>query len=182
MDPSTLQLLDHEVPPPKPRWRQRIERILRELIWTALLVGLVLMVVSSLRGGLQLPEIAPDFRTTSLDGKAVELSKMRGQPVVLYFWATWCSACKITSPTVEQFAANHPNVHVIGVAMQQEEEVRAQLGDNKRSFAIVPVNAEILEHYPVRSLPTTVAIDAQGKVLWSRQGVLLPGELNWHMP
>ena len=168
--------------PPNHPWRQRISRLLRELVWTALLVGLVFMVVSSLGGRLQLPEMAPDFRAVNLDGQDIVLSHLRGKPVVLYFWASWCGACKLTSPTVKSFAENHPQVQVVAVSMEDPHAMRAEVGDIQHGMAFVSQNSQILEGYPVRALPTTVVIDAQGKVLWSRQGVLLPGELNCRVP
>ena len=73
-------------------------------------------------------------------------------------------------------------MHVVGIAMDEEAEARAYLAKTPRSFAVVPENAEIQQGYPVHALPTTVLVDAQGKVAWSRQGVLLPFELEFHLP
>jgi len=155
---------------------------LRSLLWTVLLSLLLFMAISSLRGGIALPAEAPDFAAVTLAGKPLHLRDLRGKPVLLYFSASWCTACKMTSPTVDRFAKGHPNVHVLGIAMEEEQEARAYQAKNPRSFEVVAENVEIQKSYPVHALPTAVLIDAQGKVAWSRQGVLLPFELEWQLP
>ena len=103
-------------------------------------------------------------------------------PVVLYFFASWCPACKVTSPTIDRFAAGHPEVTVLGIAAEDAEEARAFLASQPRSFAVVAETQAIDAAYKVRALPTTIVLDAQGKVAWSRQGIVLPFELGWHLP
>ncbi len=163
-------------------WRSRLARELRSWLWTLALVWLVWMAVQSLRGGVQLPAQAPDFAAQTLQGQPVQLSQLRGKPVVLYFFASWCPACKVTSPTIDRFAAGHPEVTVLGIAAEDAEEARAFLASQPRSFAVVAETQAIDAAYKVRALPTTIVLDAQGKVAWSRQGIVLPFELGWHLP
>ena len=155
---------------------------LRSLLWTVVFSVLGFMLISSLRGGIALPTEAPDFRALTMDAKELRLGDLRGKPTVLYFWASWCGACKLTSPTVDRFAASHPGVNVVGIAMEEEAEARSYLAKNPRHFPVIAENIEIQKAYPVHALPSTVLLDAQGRVLWSRQGVLLPFELEWHLP
>jgi len=154
----------------------------RSFAVTAVWVVLGLMLVASLSGGLALPSQAPPLQATDLQGKQVDLAQLRGQPVVLYFWASWCTACKLTSPTVASFARRHPEVRVLGVAMEDADAARAYLGQALPPYAVLVENPAIRQAYPVRALPTTVVIDRGGKVAWSRQGVLLPGELDLRLP
>lgn len=160
------------------RWGKRVRGWLLELA----LVALVVMAVGSLRGGPELPAVAPDFTARTVTGETLRLHDLRGKPTVLYFWATWCSACKLTSPTVAQYARNHPDVHVIGVAVDELETVQEYLRDTPRPFRVVTQDDAMAAAYPVHALPTTVVLDRDGRVAWSRQGVLLPGELNFHVP
>lgn len=153
----------------------------RTLVWTALWLALAVVLIGSLRGGPALPRQAPSFEARDLDGKLVRLADLRGRPVVLYFWASWCTACKLTSPTIAAYAASHPDVPVLGIAMEDESDVRRYLGDDRPPYVVVPETLAIQQTYPIRALPTTVVLDKAGLVAWSRQGMLLPGELNWHV-
>jgi hypothetical protein len=56
------------------------------------------------------------------------------------------------------------------------------MAKNPRTFAVIPETNAMDAAYKVRALPTTVVLDAAGQVVWSRQGVILPFELGWHMP
>lgn len=163
-------------------WRSRILRELRSWLWTLALVWLVWMAVQSLRGGVALPAQAPDFAAVTLEGKPVQLSQLRGRPVVLYFFASWCPACKVTSPSIDRFAASHPEVAVVGIAAEDAEDARAFMAKNPRFFQVVAETEAMDASYKVRALPTTVVVDAEGKVAWSRQGIVLPFELGWHLP
>lgn len=163
-------------------FKQRVLRELRSWLWTLALAWLVWMAVQSLRGGVTLPAQAPDFTAQTLSGQTVQLAALRGKPVVLYFFASWCPACKVTSPEIDRFAAAHPEVQVLGIAAEDAEEARAFMAKNPRTFAVIPETNAMDAAYKVRALPTTVVLDAAGQVVWSRQGVILPFELGWHMP
>ncbi len=163
-------------------WKQKLGAELRSWAVTLLVVWTVWMVVQSLRGGVKVVGPAPDFTATALDGRSVKLSELRGKPVVLYFFASWCPVCKVASPLVDRFAAGHPDVTVLGIAAEDAEDARAYAKDHPRTFAILPETRAIDAAWQVRALPTTVVVDAQGQVVWSRQGALLPFELEWHTP
>ncbi len=166
-------------PPPL---RTRIWTELRGWLWSILIVWLVWMVVLSLRGGTEVQGKAPDFSLVDTKGQRVALADLRGKPAVLYFWATWCTACKLTSPGIDAFARAHPEVPVLGIAEDEPADLTAYLADTPRSFRTALANRAITRAYRVRALPTTIALDAQGNVAWSRVGVVLPYELGWHVP
>lgn len=166
----------------KQPWAGRLLGELRSWALTLLVVGVVWMVVQSLRGGLSLPDQAPPWSGVSLDGAPLSLTALRGKPTVLYFFASWCSACKLTSPTVARFAQANPGVQVVGIAAEDADSARAYLREHPKPFPVMAETAEVDRAYRVRALPTTVVVDAEGKVRWSRQGVLLPWELDWHLP
>ncbi|MFD1733714.1 peroxiredoxin family protein [Deinococcus malanensis] len=57
-------------------------------------ITLLLFLMSGLASAVRPGDVAPDFTLNDATGKRVTLSSLRGQPVVLTFWATWCLVCK----------------------------------------------------------------------------------------
>jgi peroxiredoxin len=110
---------------------------------------------------------APDITATTLDGETFTLSELRGKPVVLNFWATWCPPCRAELPELQAAAERYDGEVVIAGVNQSEpaDAVRAfasQLGLN----FVVPLDADgaVSRLYGVRSLPTTFFIDRQGVI------------------
>jgi thiol-disulfide isomerase/thioredoxin len=114
-----------------------------------------------------------DFTVRDLAGGEITRAAL-DRPVVLYVFATWCSACKLTTPTVDGFARRHPEVAVLAV--------RAAAAEAGWSFRVIPDGGALAETLGVRALPTTIVLDASGEVRWNRQGVLVPGELDLRVP
>lgn len=153
----------------------------RSVVWSVFITLAGVLLLASLRGGPMPTAAPPALVGIDLSGQPVDLRMLKGKPVVLYFWATWCGACKIASPVVDQFAGSHPDVAVIGVAMDEEPAVRAYLKEHDRSFRVMPATEDVQRAWPVRALPTTVVLNREGNIAWQRVGVPLPGELNFHV-
>ena len=112
--------------------------------------------------------LAPDIALETAEGEIVRLSDLRGRPVVLNVWASWCSPCREEMPALERVhqAYQDQGVVILGVnSTVQDDRQRAldfaaQQGLN---FPIVfDTNGEATRLYQVRALPTTYFIDAQG--------------------
>lgn len=110
---------------------------------------------------------APPFALAAPDGATVSTADLRGRPVVLNFWATWCAPCRAEMPalqaTAEQFAGA---VHVIGV---NQGETAEQVTAFATAFGIayplvLDADDAVSRLYRVRALPTTFLIDADGVV------------------
>ena len=99
----------------------RMSRMLRD--WgVALLVAVgVYGVASWLQVRVDVPEQAPPFALSSLDGDPIVLADYKGQTVVLNFWASWCGPCRHEVPEFNRFAQAHPEIPVLGLAVQSGE-------------------------------------------------------------
>ena len=113
----------------------------------------------------QLPEIAPAFDLQDLDGNLVSLEALRGGPVVLNFWATWCGPCVREIPAFSRYARENPEVTVLGMAMENDASLlrraRKRLGID---YPVVPADSETIDAYDISTLPTTIVVDADGRV------------------
>ncbi len=82
------------------------------------LVGLGLAAwLAAIACGAPPEEAAPVFTLPALDGGQVSLEALRGRPVVVDFWATWCDPCVRQIPILGAFQESHPEVVVLGVSV-----------------------------------------------------------------
>ncbi len=112
---------------------------------------------------------APDFDRQTLEGEDLQLSELKGQVVILDFWARWCQPCMQELPHIQEFweEVEGEGVLVIGVNQDGSPEVARQVVKDKGlTFPIVfDKNHSIGKDYRVGGIPTLVVIDTQGKVL-----------------
>lgn len=120
---------------------------------------------------------APDFQLTSLDGKQVKLSDFRGKAVLLNFWATWCSPCKVEMPWFVDLQKKYGNdgLVVVGVAMDDTEasKIAKFAGEMGVNYPVLLGTDKVSEDYGnVEFLPTTFYIDREGKIVGKGTGLL----------
>jgi thiol-disulfide isomerase/thioredoxin len=114
------------------------------------------------------PEIgafAPDFSAPTVDG-SVRLTKLRGQPAIVNFWATWCAPCRVEMPELQAFHEAHPGVRVLAVNLGERRDLvvdwAAQL---KLNFDIVlDADGSIAGLYRLRGQPSTYVISPGGVI------------------
>jgi cytochrome c biogenesis protein CcmG/thiol:disulfide interchange protein DsbE len=112
-------------------------------------------------------EPAPDFTLTGLDGGTVRLSDYRGTPVVLNFWASWCTPCRKEFPLFrETLAANRGKFAMVGVSTgdlrrDAEQFAAEEHADWSNGF---DADNSVARGYGVDPLPQTFFIRADGTV------------------
>lgn len=111
---------------------------------------------------------APDFSLRDLDGHTVNLSALRGQPVLLDFWASWCGVCGHSMPTVELLHRGlKDKLAVFGVDSEEPELAREYL--QKYGYTVpslVDTKDQAVNLYHVHEWPVTVLIDRDGKIVF----------------
>ncbi len=87
-------------------------------------MGTVLLVRGPIAPGATVGATAPDFQLADLDGNPVRLADLRGQPVVVNFWASWCGPCVEEFPLLRDAAAAHAHdgLAVVGIVYQDRSE------------------------------------------------------------
>jgi len=116
---------------------------------------------------------AAAFVLTDTAGKRHRLADYKGRWVVLNYWATWCVPCIQEIPEIAQFRGAHPEVVVLGIAMDAEdvEKTRAFAKKVGHEYPLVISDAKVEKQFPpVRGLPTTRIFDPTGKVAYDRLG------------
>jgi peroxiredoxin len=112
---------------------------------------------------------APDFRLVDLDGKPVQLSKLRGKVVLVDFWATWCGPCRMEIPHLkklhERYAAKGLVILGLSVDHQGVEGVREFVRRQGIPWTTLMADEDVLADYGVvHSIPTAFIIDRQGRI------------------
>lgn len=126
-------------------------------------------------------EDAADFTVPALltDGD-VSLAQFSGTPVVLNFWASWCTPCKKEMPVLQEFATENPDVRVVGVAVNDGESDSREFAQRRGiEFPLgVDGDGSVSADYGVTGLPVTVVIDGDGQVATTWFGEITREELD----
>lgn len=117
---------------------------------------------------------APSFTLPSRSGDSVSLEQLKGQVVMLNFWASWCGPCRQEMPLLDQI---HKRYSALGFTMLGVN-VEANTADAERWLAETPVSFPILfdreskvsKAYNVNAMPSTVFIDRKGNVRYLHRG------------
>jgi peroxiredoxin len=121
-------------------------------------------------GRLTPSTVAPDFSLPSLDGKTLRLSDLRGKAVLLNFWATWCSPCKIEMPWFVELQKEYgpQGLQVVGVAMDDasKEDIAKFAKDMGVNYTILLGKESVGDQYGgIPALPETFFIGRDGKIV-----------------
>jgi peroxiredoxin len=154
---------------------------------TRLLCLTALTIVPVLAGSapsLQAGAPAPAFELNSNSGKPVSLADLKGQIVLVNFWASWCGPCRQEMPILEQL--NHQyrskGVALIGVNVEPDSAAAtAWLKATPVSFPILyDVDSKVSKLYEVQGMPNTVILDRKGIVRYIHRGYS-PGAENEYL-
>jgi len=116
---------------------------------------------------------AAPFDLTDTAGKRHRLSDYKGRWVVLNYWATWCVPCIQEIPEIAQFQQAHPEVTVIGIAIDAEDVPKTKAFAKKVGHAYPLVISDVrVERQlpPPKGLPTTRIYDGSGKLVYDKLG------------
>jgi cytochrome c biogenesis protein CcmG/thiol:disulfide interchange protein DsbE len=124
-------------------------------------------------GGGNAGEPAPQLPTTVLQPPKVTLADLRGGPALINFWASWCDPCRHEAPELERLSRSMPSgARLVGVDYtDQEDSAREFIREYHWTFPILSdPNGVYGARFSFSGLPTTVAIDAKGRIVETLRG------------
>ncbi len=129
------------------------------------------------RGGpVQVGQAAPAYEARTLDGKPGTLAQLRGKPVLLNVWATWCHPCRQEVPALEQLhqAYGPRGLEVVGVSIDQgdqEQGIREFMREYRASYPVwLDPDGAVTTVFSTMGVPNTFLIGPDGDVLWKHVG------------
>lgn len=149
----------------------------RTLLHATLLWLMLLCSTPALAQSLDDRQASPNVTIDALDGGRVELAALRGQVVVISFWATWCRPCLQELPHLAGFQTQYgpQGLSVLAISTDQPDslpQVRAITRRNSWSFQVLldPDGAVQQLLNPRGTNPFTLVLDRQGRIVYAHEG------------
>lgn len=125
---------------------------------------------------------APGFTLTGFDGRTVALSDLRGQVVVINFWASWCPPCREEAAYLEQTWRTYQDQGVVFIGVDwvdTEKEALAYIDEFDITYLNGPdIGTRIAQAYNIKGVPETFFVDRAGVLRGVHIGPLYPPELD----
>ena len=135
-----------------------------------LLLALYLIHLWQTRDSIRGP--APALSAQLLSGAPFSLETPRDKPLLIYFWATWCPVCKLTSGNIDALTDSH---QVVSVAMQSGDaaEIGAYLREKGLRFPVIAdPQGRISKAWRVKGVPTVYFVDTNGDIRFVSVGYI----------
>jgi cytochrome c biogenesis protein CcmG/thiol:disulfide interchange protein DsbE len=163
-DTPPVQVHTEQAPPRPRRWGVI-------LVW-GLLLGLLailgLGLIRSQQGPVGVGTMVPDFTLTTFDGEAIDIRELRGQVVVINFWASWCKPCEQEAAELEQAyrQSKDHGVAFLGVDyVDTDREAMAFLEKFGITYPNGPdLGTRISQAFRIRGVPETYIVGPDGRL------------------
>ena len=121
------------------------------------------------------PAILTEFRLPSLDGRQIGPADFEGKVLVVDFWATWCSPCRVQARILDSLHQEYPDDEVSFLAVslgEDEETVRKFVDKNPFPYPVLYDEQDLVATgASVYALPTVMVVDRKGEVSYLRSGL-----------
>jgi peroxiredoxin len=117
---------------------------------------------------------APDFTLRGADGRNVRLDELRGQVVLVNFWATWCGPCREEMPHLNALYEKYRKSGFVLLGVNIDDDPRIALATAQKLNVAFPVlldtDKKVSKLYDLSTMPSTVVIDRDGKMRFLHRG------------
>lgn len=145
---------------------------------TRMLLGAALAVCAGLSGGAAQSTAstatAPDFTLRTPDGRNLRLQELRGQVVMVNFWASWCAPCRVEMPHLNKLSDKYraSGFTLLGVNVDEDplNATRAAAKMGVKFPVLLDADKRVVKMYDVLTMPSTVLIDRDGRMRYLHRG------------
>jgi thiol-disulfide isomerase/thioredoxin len=118
---------------------------------------------------------------TLLDGRTLAAGDLRGRPVVVEFWASWCPFCKRQNPLLQQLYEAHEGrgLRVLTFSIDSDPaKARAYVAEHRYTFPAAMADAAVARQFePRRGLPELFVVGADGRIVVRESGEMFPEDV-----
>ncbi|HEU5137705.1 MAG TPA: TlpA disulfide reductase family protein [Steroidobacteraceae bacterium] len=129
---------------------------------------------------------APAFQLSGRGGKSVDLAQLKGQVVMINFWATWCGPCRQEMPLLEDIYKKYKPMGFTMLAVNVEPDSKAaeawlaKLSKPVTFPVAFDTDSKVSKMYKVAGMPSTVFVDRKGNIRVMHKGYK-PGDENFYL-
>lgn len=111
-----------------------------------------------------------NFQAKTLNGDDFELNSLKGEWILINFWASWCATCTVNNKLIKKIAENKPEIKIVQISIDKYEDI-AKDSLNNYNFKHILINdtkgwdSELINLYNINVLPTNILINPNGKVV-----------------
>lgn len=124
------------------------------------------------------PKSMPDYKITKHGDKSEEfkLGDLKGKPIIVHFWATWCQPCQKEMPHYDKFINAHPEIAHVALTPDgtTKDKIKAFLMQN--GYRNIPVMTDdsgiISKYFETKAFPTTLFINKEGVLIGRIMGIV----------
>ena len=146
------------------------------------LLGLLAWGLKKVQAGPVSSGMAPDFSLTSFEGGTLKLSELRGQVVIINFWASWCPPCREEAAYLEQTWRKYEGKGVVFIGVDwvdTDKEALAYMDEFDLTYFNGPdIGTRIAQAYNIQGVPETFYVAKNGEVRGVHIGPLKSPELD----
>jgi cytochrome c biogenesis protein CcmG/thiol:disulfide interchange protein DsbE len=170
--------------PPARRGGLPLAYLIVAAVLPVILLGVLSLALLSRGGAAAVATIgsaAPPFALVDLDGNPVSLAELRGRPVIVNFWASWCAPCVEEIPELQAALAEYRSegLAIIGIVYSDRSEAArefmARMGGGWPS--VMDPGGEVARDYGIYGPPESFFVDREGIIRGRQIGQLSPGDL-----
>ena len=154
----------------------------------ALVLGLLALVAFQMRrngplaaGPVGAGEMAPPFEITTFEGQTLKLADLRGQVVVVNFWASWCIPCEQEAAELENTWRRYKDKGVVFIGVDYVDTETAAKAFMQRFDITYPngpdLGTRISQAYRIKGVPETYVVDKTGRLAFVKIGPFQQGEM-----
>ena len=160
-------IIENGVPPAPVARSKRMGTIVTFAVILALL-GLLAWGLKKAQAGPRESGMAPDFNLTDFDGRTVQLSDLRGQVVIINFWASWCPPCREEASYLEETWRKYEDKGVVFIGVDwvdTEKEALAYIDEFDITYLNGPdIGTRIAQAYNIQGVPETFYVAKNGEL------------------
>ncbi len=124
------------------------------------------------------PDVAPEFKLDSIDGKPLTLISARGKVVLLNFWATWCGPCRAEIPDLIALQQKYKDqLQIIGLTVDDDDTsfIKQVVAKTRINYPVAMTTPDVRVQYGgMAALPTSFVLDTQGRIVQKHEGLRDP--------